>query len=104
MIQNDCFETPHDLAHLWGDGILITTPMGSMGRALSLHGPIMHKEMSCMLLVPNCPLSLKFRPICIPLTNKLVVQVEDESRAAAVLGIDGMNRGMVEKGTILEIG
>ena len=31
------------LAPLWGDGLIVASPLGSLGRSMSLNGPIMHK-------------------------------------------------------------
>ena len=42
-INNECCDKPVHLCQFWGDGILIATPLGSLGRAMTLHGPLMHK-------------------------------------------------------------
>jgi NAD kinase len=54
------------IGQLAGDGIVMCTPMGSMSRGMSLNGPLMHKEMENIMIIPICPLSLKFRPLCLP--------------------------------------
>lgn len=54
------------LAPLWGDGIIISTPFGSTGSSMALSGPIIHKNLECIMIVPVCPLSLNFRPIILP--------------------------------------
>lgn len=32
------------LAPFWGDGLIISTPFGSMGRSMSQNGPILHQK------------------------------------------------------------
>jgi NAD+ kinase len=56
------------LANLWGDGVIISTPLGSMGRNINLSGPILYKSLESITIVPISPLSLKFRPIILPAT------------------------------------
>lgn len=56
----------YELTTLWGDGVIISTPFGSMGRSLAQHGPVLHSNIECIQITPVCPLSLKFRPILLP--------------------------------------
>lgn len=55
------------IGKLWGDGLVISTGFGSVSRSMVLNGPIIHNKIDCMILTPVCPLSLKFRPIVLPL-------------------------------------
>jgi NAD+ kinase len=56
------------LANIWGDGLIISTPLGSLGKNINLSGPIAYKSLDSITIVPINLLSLKFRPIILPAT------------------------------------
>lgn len=56
------------------DGMILTTPTGSTAYALSANGPILHPGIEAIALVPLCPHALTARPITLPPS----VQVEIE--------------------------
>lgn len=68
------------------DGIIVSTPTGSTAYALSGGGPILSPALAAVVLVPVCPHSLTNRPIVLPDTAVVEIEVtgdhpeEDESR------------------------
>ena len=48
------------------DGLVIATPTGSTAYALSANGPILHPQVSGIVLVPVAPQALSNRPIVLP--------------------------------------
>jgi NAD+ kinase len=68
------------------DGMIVSTPTGSTAYALSGGGPILSPELPAVVLVPVCPHSLTNRPIVLPHTAVVEIEIgsdhpeEDESR------------------------
>lgn len=74
-----------------GDGVLISTPTGSTAYALSAGGPILHNEVRTILIVPICPKSLSFRPICLPSYVNLKIKIASGCKVNAFVSCDGQS-------------
>jgi NAD+ kinase len=57
------------------DGLIITTPTGSTAYALSAGGPLLHPSVHGIALVPIAPHALSNRPIVVPDTSEIVVEI-----------------------------
>lgn len=58
-----------DSEHIYnisGDGIIISTPLGSTAYSMAAGGPIVHPEVKGLILTPICPHSLIHRPFVVP--------------------------------------
>ncbi|MBN2655414.1 MAG: NAD(+)/NADH kinase [Spirochaetales bacterium] len=71
------------------DGVIIATPTGSTAYSIAAGGPIMHPDMTSMILTPICPFSLSNRPIVVPSSDIIKIRVEEEQRAKVILTVDG---------------
>lgn len=71
------------------DGVIVATPTGSTAYSLAAGGPIIHPDMSSMILTPICPFSLSNRPIVTPSSDIIKIKVEKNQRAQVLLTVDG---------------
>lgn len=66
--------TGDDLLTLFiGDGLIVSTPTGSTGYALSAGGPIIPPHIPCILLAPICSHALYTRPIVLGPADKILI-------------------------------
>ena len=59
------------------DGIIIATPSGSTAYSMSAGGPMIAPSVPCTVLTPIAPLSLSFRPLVIPESSSICIQVPE---------------------------
>lgn len=71
---------------LRGDGVIISTPTGSTGYSVSAGGPIVSPDVRCMSITPLAAHSLSFRPIVLPPTSQIELEVR---RANGFAGSEG---------------
>ena len=71
------------------DGLIVSTPTGSTGYALSGGGPILHPSLHAIVLVPICPHSMTYRPLVVFADAKIEIIVKDCNQAEAQVTCDG---------------
>jgi len=60
----------------WADGLVVSTPTGSTGYALSCGGPVILPNSGNFVIAPVAPHNLSTRPIIIPDTSSISFEVE----------------------------
>jgi len=63
------------VANLRADGVIIASPTGSTAYAMSAGGPILHPGVAAWTLVPIAPHTLSNRPIVLPDTGEIGIEV-----------------------------
>jgi len=63
------------VAQLRADGLIVTSPTGSTAYALSAGGPILHPAIAGWALVPIAPHDLSNRPIVVPDSGEVQVEI-----------------------------
>lgn len=72
-----------------GDGLVISTPIGSTAYNVSAGGPIVSPEVSAMTITPLAAHSLSFRPVVVPSTSTIEVRLDRVNDMPALGGIHG---------------
>lgn len=70
-----------------GDGIIIATPTGSTAYSLSAGGPIVAPACGCFLITPLAPHNFGMRPVVVPDTAEIVLDISAR-HGEAMLSID----------------
>ena len=65
----------HFMYNQRSDGLIISTPTGSTAYALSAGGPLLHPSLSGIVLVPIAPHALSNRPIVVPDSSEIVIEI-----------------------------
>jgi NAD+ kinase len=79
-----------EVATYTADGIILSTPTGSTAYSLSAQGPVVHPAVDCILATPICPHTLVLRPLVLPATVEISVEVLSPSEEL-ILTVDGQD-------------
>jgi NAD+ kinase len=77
------------------DGMIVATPTGSTAYSLATGGPIMLPDTESIIVTPIAPHTLSVRPIVLPPTSKVAIQIG--KKGTAVLVADGQRCKLVRK-------
>src|SRR5690606_15143197 len=78
------------VAQYTADGIILATPTGSSAYSLSASGPVVHPSVVCILATPICPHTLVLRPLVLPDTVEITVEVLSTT-GELILTVDGQD-------------
>ena len=76
MIKLHTYVDGDFLNSYWADGLIISTPTGSTAYSLSCGGPILDPKIKNFIINQIAPHNLTARPIIIPDSAKIMVEVE----------------------------
>lgn len=82
---------------LRADGLILSTPTGSTAYSLASGGPILDPALPALVLTPICAHSLTQRPVVIPDTAIIEVQVEDRPDHV-LMTLDGQDSLQIKSG------
>ncbi len=85
-----------------GDGIIVSTPLGSTAHSLSAGGPIVEPGVDAMILTPICPHTLSNRPLVVPADRRIELHVASGPKGVA-LTVDGQVFELLETGDTVAI-
>jgi NAD+ kinase len=73
-----------------GDGLIISTPIGSTAHNLSAGGPILGQELDAFVITPICPHTLTNRPVVDSAGKEYTITVRSASASTMVV-VDGQD-------------
>lgn len=85
-----------------GDGLIVSSPIGSTAYSLAAGGPIIHPNVSSIVLTPICPHSLTHRPLVVPYASVLSLKLKNNDDTV-MLTLDGQEVIRISKGDRVEV-
>ena len=70
------------LGTYWSDGVIVATPTGSTAYSMSIGGPIVDPYSNVFIISPIAPHNLNMRPLVVPDTSMLRLEVESRTGSA----------------------
>lgn len=83
MVEFNVWVDEKPMATQRADGIIVASATGSTAYAMAVGGPILHPSLASMILVPVAPHSLTNRPIVLPPTSSIDIELIEAREAAA---------------------
>lgn len=84
-----------DVGMIHGDGIIVSSRLGSTGYSISAGGPVVAPNLDVILVTPVCPHSLTVRPIAAAFDSV----IEINAKSDCVMYADGISTVQVPAGT-----
>jgi NAD+ kinase len=88
LLELDLIVDGEPAARYSGDGLIVSTPVGSTAHSLSAGGPILGQELAAFVVTPICPHALTSRPVVDSADKPYTIAVR-RAPAGAVAVIDG---------------
>ncbi len=85
------------------DGIVVSTPTGSTAYGFSAGGPVIWPTVDAMLVVPLSAHALFARPLVVPPTSAIAIELEQRTPSTGVLWCDGRRMFELAVGARIEI-
>ena len=86
------------------DGIVVSTPTGSTAYGFSAGGPVIWPTVDAMLVVPLSAHALFARPLVVPPTSAIAIEIEQRTPSTGVLWCDGRRMFELAVGARIEVG
>jgi NAD+ kinase len=90
MIELDLIVDGETVLHFAGDGLIVSTPIGSTAHSLSAGGPILGQELPAFVITPICGHALTNRPVVDASDRVYTIAVRRAAAGSAVV-VDGQD-------------
>ncbi|HOL17186.1 MAG TPA: NAD(+)/NADH kinase [Bacillota bacterium] len=102
IIKLDAYINNEYLESYSGDGLIVASPTGSTGYALSAGGPVVNPYLELLVITPICPHSFYNRSIIVTGSERIRLRV-GSGQTQVVLTADGQVGFALEKGDSVEV-
>lgn len=83
MVEFNVWVDGKPMATQRADGLIVASATGSTAYAMAAGGPILHPSLNAMVLVPVAPHTLSNRPIVLPSTSAIDIELIEAREASA---------------------
>ncbi len=80
----------HDMGQVRSDGLIVSTPVGSSGYAVSAGGALVHPALAALSLTAISPFLCHFPPLTLPETTQITLSVGSPEAGLTIDGQDGI--------------
>jgi NAD+ kinase len=101
LVELDAYIDQDFVSAYRADGLIVATPTGSTAYNMAAGGPILVPGQAAMTLTPICAHSLTNRPLVVPATGVIRIELGAESRGV-VLTVDGQWAHSFQPGDTME--
>jgi len=91
-----------NIYNLAGDGLIVSSPIGSTAYSLAAGGPIVHPRVKGIILNPICPHALTHRPLVLPENETIYIKLP-KGESELFLTLDGQEAITVLKNQRVKI-
>jgi NAD+ kinase len=88
LVDIDLAIDDEPIAQFSGDGLILSTPIGSTGHSLSAGGPILRQELPAFVVTPICAHALTYRPLVDAAERTFTIRLHAGSHPASLI-LDG---------------
>jgi len=85
-----------------GDGVIISTPLGSSAYALAAGGPVVDVDLESITVVPLAPMQFNAKPVVLAPSKEVSIRVSSGSGPAACV-IDGQCVELLKPGDVVRV-
>lgn len=86
------------------DGIIIASPTGSTAYSLSAGGPVVHPDVSVIIITPVCPHTLNVRSLVVPDNEKIQIAGQPrDGESEMMLTLDGQHGEQLGVADVVEV-
>ena len=101
MIEIDLAISGETVAHIRGDGVIVSTPVGSTAHGLSAGGPILGQELRAFVVTPICPHALTSRTVVDAADKEYTLVIRRATSAWLI--VDGQERLELREGDCVTV-
>jgi len=79
------------------DGMIVSTPVGSTAYSMSAGGPVLLPDVDALVITAICPHTLRVRPIVVPASSEVTVELGGRGGDGALVSFDGQLTGPIHR-------